>query len=58
MQIQDKITTTTFDHQPYTPAAATDVLATFRRKGWVPPSEQQVYMDKWNYYKSLVNKSY
>ena len=57
MQQEDNITTT-FNHEPYTQAASTDVLATFRRKGWVPPSEQQVYMDKWSYYKSLVNKSH
>lgn len=57
MSNQDKITVL-FDHQPYTPAVSTDVLATFRRKGWVPPSEQQVYIDKWEYYKSLASKSH
>lgn len=57
MRNQDKITVL-YDHEPYTPAVATDVLATFRRKGWVPPSEQQVYMDKWEYYKSLASKSH
>jgi len=47
-----------FDHEPYTPAVATDILLTFKRHGWVPPSEQKVYLDKWVYYKSLSNKSH
>jgi len=41
------------DHVAYTPAAATDVLATFKRLGFVPPSEIKEYQDKWSYYKSL-----
>lgn len=27
------------DGKPYTPAAATDIRNTFRKFGWVPPSE-------------------
>jgi hypothetical protein len=56
MQKEDVITMLC-NHQPYTPAAATDVLSMFKRKGWIPPSEQQVYQDKWAYYKSLVSKT-
>jgi hypothetical protein len=41
------------DHKAYVPAAATDVLATFKRLGFVPPSEIKEYQDKWAYYKSL-----
>jgi len=53
---KEDIITVNFNHLPYTPAVATDVIATFKRKGWVPPSEQQVYQDKWAYYKSIVNQ--
>lgn len=45
------------DHAPYVPAAGTDVLATFRRKGWTPPSEQAATQEKWQYYKSLPQLS-
>ena len=41
------------NHKAYVPAAATDVLATFKRLGFVPPSEIKEYQDKWSYYKSL-----
>ena len=30
----------------YTPAAKTDVLETFRKHGWVPPTEQKL-REKW-----------
>lgn len=40
-------------HKPYNTAAQTDVLSTWRRFGFVPPSEQQEYKDKWDYYKRL-----
>jgi hypothetical protein len=43
-------------HKPYTPAAKTNVLLTWRRFGWLPPSEDQVYQDKWQYYRSLYLK--
>jgi len=45
------------EHQPYTPAARTDVLATFRRQGWTPPSEDPETRAKWAYYKNLSNLS-
>jgi hypothetical protein len=37
----------------YKTAAQTDILATFRRLGWTPPSEQPEVIAKWEYYKSL-----
>lgn len=36
-------------------SAATDVLATFRRHGWTPPSEQAVYRQKWQQYQQRVD---
>ena len=41
------------DHQIYKPSAATNVLATLRQAGFVPPSEQQEYIDKWDYFRNL-----
>lgn len=40
-------------HEPYTHSSKTDVLKTYRRHGWVPPSEQAEFQDKWKYYRSL-----
>lgn len=45
------------DHTLYIPAAATDVLATFRRLGWTPPSEDPATQEKWQYYKALSQLS-
>lgn len=39
--------------KPYVPAAATDIVATWRRHGYVPPSELPEYQEKWEYYQSL-----
>ena len=44
------------NHQIYTPSAATNVLATLRAAGFVPPSEQQRYIDKWEYFKGLSTR--
>jgi hypothetical protein len=41
------------DHLPYTPAVKTDVMITFKRLGFVKPSELPEYQEKWAYYKSL-----
>lgn len=41
------------DDTIYTPAVKTDVLATFRRLGWTPPSEDPKIIEKWEYYKRL-----
>ena len=37
----------------YKTAAQTDILRTFRRLGWVPPSEDPAVIAKWEYYKTL-----
>ena len=50
MQLKD-------DHAPYVPAAGTDVMSTFRRLGWRPPSEDQITQEKWQYYKALPHLS-
>lgn len=49
-----KPTKPNYDDKPYTPSVATDVLALFKRLGWVPPSEQKAYQDKWAHYRSLA----
>ena len=38
----------------YTPAVNTNVLATFRRLGWTPPSEDPAIVAKWKYYQTLA----
>jgi hypothetical protein len=37
----------------YTPSSATDILASWRKHGYVPPSELPEYQAKWDYYQSL-----
>lgn len=44
--------------KPYTHSSKTDVLATFRRFGWTPPSEIKEYQDKWQYYRQLPLKEH
>lgn len=44
------------EHKPYTPAAKTNVVATWRRFGFIPPSEDLVYQEKWHYYRTLYLK--
>jgi hypothetical protein len=39
----------------WTPAAGTDITATWRRAGWVPPSEDPVYLAKWREWKRKIN---
>lgn len=31
----------------------TDITIRWRKAGWVPPSEQEVYRAKWRYYQEL-----
>jgi hypothetical protein len=38
----------------YTPAVNTNVLVTFRRLGWTPPSEDEKIVAKWTYYQTLA----
>lgn len=37
----------------YTPAVATDVMAMFKRRGWVPPSENPAIVAKWKRYQEM-----
>lgn len=37
----------------YSPAIKTNVVDTWRRFGWVPPSEQKACQEKWRNYKGL-----
>lgn len=46
------------EHKPYTSAAKTDVLSTWRRFGFTPPSEDQHYVNKWQYFRSLYLKEH
>lgn len=31
----------------------TDITVRWRLNGWIPPSEQQEYLDKWRYWQNL-----
>lgn len=46
-------TFTPMENKPYQTAVQTDVLNTFRRFGFVPPSETLHYIEKWKHYRSL-----
>jgi hypothetical protein len=37
----------------YVPSSATDVMATWRKYGYVPPSELPLYQERWQYFQSL-----
>lgn len=41
------------DDKVYVPSSATDVMATWRKYGYVPPSEDPAYQERWDYYQSL-----
>ena len=45
------------NHQPYAPAAATDVQSTCQKPGWLKPSKDPETLAKWDYYKSLAMRS-
>lgn len=38
----------------YDPAGTSHIMDTFRKMGWVPPSEQPAYQAKWEYFKTLM----
>jgi hypothetical protein len=38
----------------YVPAAKTNILETLKRLGWIPPSEDKRFQEKWNTYKHLL----
>lgn len=42
--------------KPYVHSSKTDVVATFKRFGWVPPSQDPKMLEKWQYYKELPLK--
>jgi hypothetical protein len=39
----------------YTPADKTDVMTTWKRFGFIPPSEDANYQRKWTLYKYSIN---
>lgn len=40
-------------NNPYVPAAKTNIHQTFVKRGWVPPSQNPWFQDKWNTYRNL-----
>lgn len=40
--------------KPYIPAAKTNVLETLKKLGWIPPSEDARFKEKWQTYKHLA----
>lgn len=41
-------------YRPYVPAAKTNIAETFKRVGWMPPSESAWYQEKWSTYRHLL----
>jgi hypothetical protein len=41
-------------HQPYIESSKTNVLATLRRLGWTPPSEDLRFQEKWSTFRNLA----
>ena len=39
--------------KPYIRAEKTDVLALFKKQGWMPPSENPLIQEKWATYRNL-----
>jgi hypothetical protein len=44
-------------NKQYVPAAKTNVLETFKRLGWVPPSESPKIQKKWANYRHLAARN-
>ena len=44
-------------HRPYVPAAKTNVLDTFKRFGWEPPSEDLRFQAKWEVYRHAATNN-
>jgi hypothetical protein len=43
--------------KPYIPAAKTNIADTFKRLGWMPPSESAWYQEKWSTYRHLLKRN-
>ena len=41
-------------YHPYTPSLATNILETYRKAGWTPPSEDPKIQEKWEYYQNCA----
>lgn len=39
---------------PYEPSVSTNILETFRKMGWVPPSEDPKILEKWKYFQECA----
>ena len=42
----------------YVSSAKTDIVATFRRLGWTPPSEDPAIVAKWEYIRTLAMRTH
>lgn len=40
-------------HQ-YNPSVQTNIMETYRKHGWVPPSEDPAILEKWKYYQECA----
>ena len=40
-------------HQ-YNPSVKTNIMETYRKAGWTPPSEDPKILEKWRYYQSCA----
>ena len=38
----------------YEPSISTNIMDRFRKMGWVPPSEDPKYLEKWKYYQECA----
>lgn len=43
--------------KPYIPAAKTNILDTFKRLGWYPPSKNPRVQEKWATYRHLAARN-
>lgn len=40
--------------KPYVPAAKTNIVETLKKLGWIPPSQDKRFIEKWQTYKHLA----
>jgi hypothetical protein len=43
--------------KPYIPAAKTNVVDTLKKLGWIPPSEDKRFQEKWQLFKHLAYRN-